>query len=195
MFDTLSPEKVNALSNGLARAFQGDTVSLSSTVDQIGQVASDMADRDRVIGAIIDNLSGVLRDLSRQGEQIGTLVQSVAALIENLNANSASFGRAVSQIGETASGFADVLSRSRNDLAGAASSARAATNTLIGNGSKLDNTARILPTFLAHFPNVLGQGAYLNGYPCDLDIAIGDVLFPPGIINKIGGTNNSVVCR
>ena len=27
------------------------------------------------------------------------------------------------------------------------------------------------------------------------DIAIGDVLFPPGIINKIGGTQHSVVCR
>ena len=42
---------------------------------------------------------------------------------------------------------------------------------------------------------VLGEGAYLNIYACELDIAIGDVLLPPGLINKIGGTKHSVVCR
>ncbi len=51
------------------------------------------------------------------------------------------------------------------------------------------------PIFLGHFPLVLGEGAYLNIYACDLDVAIGDVLLPPGIFNKIGGTNHSVVCR
>ena len=73
--------------------------------------------------------------------------------------------------------------------------ARIATRTLIGIGPKLDRLAVELPVFLGHFPLVLGEGSYLNIYACDLDIAIGDVLFPPGIINKIGGTNHSVVCR
>lgn len=195
VFDTLTPEQVNNLSNGLVQAFQGDSVSLSNTVAQVGKFASDMSNRDVVIGAIIDNLSGVLRDLSRQGDQIGTLVDSVSDVIKNLNANSAAFGTAVTQIGNTAAGFADVLTQSRGNLADAATSANQATRILIGNGSKLDGMAKNLPIFLGHFPLVLGQGAYLNIYACDLDIAIGDVLFPPGIINKIGGTNHSVVCR
>ncbi|MGC4934863.1 MlaD family protein [Gordonia sp. DT30] len=195
VFDTLTPEQVNGLSNGLVQAFQGDTVSLSNTVAQVGKFASDMSNRDVVIGAIIDNLSGVLRDLSRQGDQIGTLVDSISAVIKNLNANSAAFGTAVTRIGDTAAGFADILTQSRGDLAGAAASANQATKILIGNGTKLDGMAKNLPIFLGHFPLVLGQGAYLNIYACDLDIAIGDVLFPPGIINKIGGTKHSVVCR
>ncbi|MGW0036031.1 MlaD family protein [Gordonia sp. NPDC003376] len=195
VFDTLTPEQVNDLSNGLLQAFQGDTVSLSNTVAQVGKMASDMADRDVVIGAIIDNLSGVMRDLSRQGDQVGTLIDSVGQVVENLNAHSARFGQAVSQIGDTAAGFADVLSQTRGDLAQAATSADQATEKLIGNGAKLDRLAVDLPIFLGHFPLVLGEGAYLNIYACDLDIAIGDVLFPPGIINKIGGTRHSVVCR
>ncbi len=195
VFETLSAEEVNALSAGLVRAFQGDEVSLSYTIAEVGKLANDMANRDEVIGAIVDDLSGVLRDLARQGAQVGTLVDSVASLIENLNANSAAFGRSVSQIGETASGFADVLANSRESLSSAATDARAATNTLIANGAKLDGLATNLPVFLGHFPQVLGQGAYLNIYACDLDIAIGDVLFPPGVINKIGGTKHSEVCR
>lgn len=195
VFDTLTPEQVNGLSNGLVQAFQGDTVSLSDTVAQVGKFASDMSNRDVVIGAIIDNLSGVMRDLSRQGDQIGTLMDSVSGVIKNLNATSAAFGQAVTQIGNTAAGFADVLTQTRGNLSLAASSANQATSTLIGSGARLDGLAKNLPIFFGHFPNVLGQGAYLNIYACDLDISIGDVLFPPGIINKIGGTQHSEACR
>ncbi|MGV9710160.1 MCE family protein [Gordonia sp. NPDC003424] len=195
VFETLQPEQVNALSEGLIQAFQGNSVSLSYTVQQVGQLANDMSDRDQVIGAIIDNLSSVMRDLAMQGTQVSTVVDSIGTLIRNLNENSAAFGQAVSDIGRTASGLGDVLAQTRGDLASAATDARVATNTLITNGAKLDTLATNLPVFLGHFPMVLGQGAYLNIYACDLDIAIGDVLFPPGIINKIGGTKHSVVCQ
>ncbi|MGV9672222.1 MlaD family protein [Gordonia sp. NPDC003504] len=195
VFETLTPEQINDLSNGLVQAFQGDTVSLSYTVAQVGKFASDMSNRDVVIGAIIDNLSGVLRDLSRQGDQVSTLIDSLKNVIANLNSNSSALGTAVTQIGQTASGFADVLTQTSGNLAAAATSANQATATLIGEGAKLDGLATNLPIFLGHFPLVLGEGAYLNIYACDLDIAIGDVLFPPGIINKIGGTQHSVVCR
>ncbi len=160
-------------------------------------LAEDTANRDVVIGAIIDNLSTVMRDLSRQGDQFGTVIESMGNLIENLNVNSAcAFGSAVTDIGRTASGFADDPSRSRDSLAAAArTNGRIATNTLIANGAKLDRMAVDAPVFLGHFPLVLGEGAYLNIYACDLDVAIGDVLLPPGIFNKIGGTNHSVVCR
>lgn len=195
VFETLTPEQVNDLSNGLVQAFQGDTVSLSRTVAQVGRFAADMANRDVVIGAIIDNLSAVLRDLAVQGDQIGTLIDSVGNVISGLNANSAAFGTAVTQIGNTAAGFADVLTQSQGDLAAAATSADQATAILIGEGAKLDTMATNLPIFLGHFPMVLGEGAYLNIYACDLEISIGDVLLPAGLMKKIGGNQHSVVCR
>lgn len=197
VFETLDADQVNALSQGLIEVFNDpdNTVALTRTVAEVGRLAEDTANRDVVIGAIIDNLSTVMRDLSRQGDQFGTVIESMGNLIENLNANSAAFGSAVTDIGRTASGFADVLSRSRDSLAAAATNGRIATNTLIANGAKLDRMAVDAPVFLGHFPLVLGEGAYLNIYACDLDVAIGDVVLPPGIFNKIGGTNHSVVCR
>ena len=53
----------------------------------------------------------------------------------------------------------------------------------------------MLPDFLVHFPMVMSQGAYLNIYACELDISIGNVLLPPGLLTQIGGSNHSVVCR
>ena len=195
VFETLKPEQVNALSQGLVDAFQGNSVSLTTTIDQVAKLANDMANRDQVLGAIITNLSVVMRDLSAQGTQVGTVITSLGKVIENLNSNSAAFGKSVSQIGRTAAGFADVLGSSRADLEAAADHAKAATGTLIRNGAKLDRMAYDAPIFLGHFPMVLGQGNYLNIYVCDLDIAIGDVLLPPGLINKIGGSKHSEVCR
>lgn len=195
VFETIDAEQVNQLSEGLIKTFQGDDVSLSNTLAEIGQVADDMADRDAVIGAVITNLSVVMRDLSAQGAQVGTLLDSMSALIENLNTDSAQFGQSISQIGETAQGFAEVLGDNRAELRSVGTQARVATERLIGVGAQLDQTAVQLPIFLGHFPLVLGQGAYLNIYPCELDISIGNVLFPPGLITQIGSTDHSQVCQ
>ncbi|GAA4679191.1 MCE family protein [Gordonia humi] len=195
VFDTLTPEQVNTLSESLIQTFQGDDVSLSRTLAQIGQVANDMANRDQVLGAVITNLSVVMRELASQGKQVETLIDSTSRLVEDLNGNSAAFGKAIDQIGTTATGFGDVLARNRGSLASAGTSARQATDNLIAEGSKLDTMARVLPEFLGHFPFVMMQGAYLNIYACELDIAIGDVLLPPGLVTQIGGTQHSVVCR
>lgn len=195
VFDTLTPEQVNSLSESLIQTFQGNTVSLTRTIAEIGQVADDLANRDEVLGAIITNMGVVMRELASQGNQVQTLIDSAGKLVEGLNGNSAAFGKSLDQIGRTAQGFADVFAENRSNLRSAGTAAREATNKLIASGAKIDNLARDLPVFLGHFPNVMMQGAYLNIYACDLDIAIGNVLFPPGLINKIGGTQHSVVCR
>ncbi len=195
LFDTLTSEQVNSLSEGLIAVFQGDKVSLTNTVAQISTLANDMANRDEVIGSIVANLSGVMADLAKQGSQMSDLVKGTGDLVASLNTNSAAFGRVVSDVGRTAAGFGDVLARSQTSLASAGRDAAVATNTLIKLGPKLDRAAIELPVFLAHFPLVMGQGAHLNIYACDLDVAFGDVLLPPGIMNKVGGTAHSEACR
>ncbi|EGD55886.1 MCE family protein [Gordonia neofelifaecis] len=195
VFDTLTPEQVNSLSESLIQAFQGDEVSLTRTIAEIGQVANDMADRDQVLGAIITNMGVVMRELASQGDQVKTILDSAGKLVEGLNGSSQQFGKAIDQIGRTSTGFAQVFAQNRATLKSAGTAADDATTKLIASGAKLDDLAFQLPIFLGHFPNVMMQGDYLNIYACDLDIAIGDVLFPPGLINKIGGTNHSVVCR
>ncbi|MEZ5213048.1 MCE family protein [Gordonia sp. (in: high G+C Gram-positive bacteria)] len=196
VFDTLTPDQVNGLTMSLINTFQvGDKISLTNTITQIGTVANDMANRDEVLGAIINNLSLVMRDLAQQGDQVKVLIDNTAKLVEGLNSNSAAFGKSVDLIGRTAAGFGDVIGQSQDALASAGSAARSATTTLIRSGATLDRAAVVLPDFLVHFPMVMSQGAYLNIYACELDISIGNVLLPPGLLTQIGGSNHSVVCR
>lgn len=196
VFETMTAGQVNSLTMSLINTFQeGDAISLSNTITQIGQVASDMADRDEVLGGIINNLAVVMRELAAQGDQMSALLDNTAKLVEGLNSNSAAFGRSVELIGRTASGFGTVLAQSQESLKAASTSAQSATTKLIGIGSTLDRGAEVLPDFLAHFPMVMSQGAYLNIYACELDISFGNVFLPPGLLGMIGGKQHSVVCR
>ncbi|WP_020105813.1 MCE family protein [Nocardia sp. 348MFTsu5.1] len=195
VFDTLEPEQVNQLSESLVQTFQGNQVSLSYTIAQVGEVAADFANRDQVIAAIITNLSAVMGDLSSQGEQMQGLVTNLAGLIEGLNSNSPALGAAVDSIGSATDRLGGLIGQIRPDIDSIGTGLRTTTSELIGVGAKLDQLAIDLPLFLVHFPMVMGQGNYLNIYACDLDVSIGGVLFPPGLISSIGGSEHSVVCR
>ncbi|HEY9314126.1 MCE family protein [Williamsia sp.] len=195
VFDTLEPEQVNQLSESLVQTFQGNQVSLSYTIAQVGEVAADFANRDQVIAAVITNLSAVMGDLSKQGEQMQELVNNLAGLIEGLNSNSPALGAAVDSIGSATDRLGGLIGQIRPDVETIGTDLRTTTSELIGVGSKLDQMAIDLPLFLVHFPMALGQGTYLNIYACDLDVSIGGVLFPPGLISQIGGSEHSAVCR
>ncbi|MBA4022490.1 MAG: virulence factor Mce [Gordonia sp.] len=195
VFDTLDPDQVNALSESLVQTFQGNEVSLSYTIEQVGKVATNFADNDQVIGAVITNLSAVMGDLSKQGEQMQELVANLAGLIEGLNANSSALGSSVQSIGSATDRLGNLLGTIRPDVKELGQDLKNTTDRMIDLGPKLDQLAIDLPLFLVHFPMVMGEGAYLNIYACELDVSIGGVLFPPGLISQIGGTNHSVVCR
>ena len=132
LFDTLTSEQINGLSQGLIAVFQGDQVSLTNTVAQISTLANDMANRDQVIGSIVTHLSGVMRDLARQGTQMSDLVKGTGDLIASLNSNSAAFGKVVTDVGRTAAGFGAILGQSQSSLARAGADAALATKKLIG---------------------------------------------------------------
>lgn len=195
VFDTLQPEQVNALSESLVQAFQGNQISLSYTIEQVSKVAANFADNDQVIGAVITNLSAVMGDLNKQGDRMQDLINNLAGLVEGLNANSPALGSAVESIGDATDRLGGLIGRIRPNTEQLGQELRDTTGALIGLGPKLDQLAVDLPLFLVHLPMVMGQGAYLNIYACELDISIGGVLFPPGLISQIGGTNHSVVCR
>jgi phospholipid/cholesterol/gamma-HCH transport system substrate-binding protein len=195
VFDTLEPDQVNQLSESLVQTFQGNQVSLSYTIEQIGEVAADFGNRDQIIGAVITNLTAVMGELSSQGDQMQALVTNLAGLIEGLNTNSSSLGTSIDSIGDATGRLGGLIERIRPDAQELGQDLRDTTGRMIGIGSKLDQLAIDLPLFLVHFPMVMGQGAYLNIYACELDVSIGGVLFPPGLISQIGGTQHSVVCR
>jgi phospholipid/cholesterol/gamma-HCH transport system substrate-binding protein len=195
VFDTLTPEEINKLTGSIVQTLDGDGVDISYLVRAAGEVASNLGTHDQLVGSIINNLSQVTGSLVKQNDQLKSVLTGAAGVVNVLNTNSATFGKAVVDIGNTASGLADLLSQTRPNLVGAVNNLRSGTNTLLGSAPKIASLGKNTPSLLGYLARTMGDGAWLSLYQCDLDISIGNVLFPPGLINQIGGSAHSAVCR
>jgi phospholipid/cholesterol/gamma-HCH transport system substrate-binding protein len=60
LFQSLSPEKVNTISQSIITIFQGQGGTINDILDQTAQLTQSIADRDQAIGEVIKNLNIVL---------------------------------------------------------------------------------------------------------------------------------------
>ena len=81
LFRALNPEQVNALSEQLLQAFQGQGPTIGSFLDQAAAVTNTLADRDQLIGQVVGNLNVVLGSLGGQSDRLDKAVTSLSQLI------------------------------------------------------------------------------------------------------------------
>lgn len=195
VFDVLDPNEANQLSATLVQAFQGNEVSLSNTLRQLGGAAKVFGDRDELLKQVIDNLAVLMGDLAKNGNLIKSTATNVANVISGLNSRSASLGASVAGLGNAVTGLGDLFASIRPTMQDANRNLNQATRNLIQVGAPLDTVAVNLPKVLARLAKTTSTGAYLNMYICDLDVSLYGVLFPKNTFNQIGGTRQSAVCQ
>ncbi|MFI9503423.1 MCE family protein [Nocardia sp. NPDC052566] len=195
LFQVLTPQQVNNLSETLIQALQGDGVSLSAFITQAATLAADFRRRDALLGDVIDNLSGVMAGLARRGAELETLVTQTRSLIGGLYEQGQSLQRSTVQIAAATSSLVDMFGKVQPKLRTAQTATRDALTLLLDNGAKLDQAAIDLPAILSDAGRFSSEGAYTKAYVCRLDISLYNVLFPRGLISQIGGNGQSAVCR
>ncbi|MFE6922056.1 MCE family protein [Nocardia sp. NPDC057663] len=195
LFQALEPAEVNAMSETLIQALQGDGVSLSSFIVQAAQLASDFQRRDAILSDVITNLSGVMAGLAKRGDELETLVTQTRALIGGLYEQGQSLQASTVVLADATTSLVGMVGKIQPKLAAAQNSSTAALNLLLANGAKLDQVAIDMPSMLADLGRVSSEGTHANGYLCGLDISLYGVLFPRGLFSQIGGTSHSEVCR
>ncbi|MFC6011596.1 MCE family protein [Nocardia lasii] len=195
MFQALEPAQVNAMSESLLLALQGDGVSLSAFILQAAEVASDFQRRDGILSDVIVNLSAVMTGLAKRGDQLETLITQTRALIGGLYSQGQSLQSSVQALSDNTASVVDMLAAIQPKLTQTQNAMVGATNVLIANGARLDQAALDLPAVAAGFGRVTSEGAYANSGFCRLDVTLYGVLFPRGIFSQIGGNKQSAVCR
>ncbi|WP_016934652.1 MCE family protein, partial [Rhodococcus sp. R1101] len=66
LFQTLSADDVNKLSFQIVQVFQGEAGTVDDLVRSTASLTNTIADKDRVIGAVIDNLNTVLATIDQR---------------------------------------------------------------------------------------------------------------------------------
>ncbi len=172
LFRALNPEQVNALSEQLLQAFQGQGPTIGSFLDQAAAVTNTLADRDQLIGQVVTNLNVVLGSLGGQSDRLDKAVMSLSQLIHGLAQRKTDISNAVAYTNAAAGSVADLLSQARAPFSKVVRETDRVAAIAAADHDYLDNLLNTLPD---KYQALVRQGMYgdfFAFYLCDVVLKV-----------------------
>ncbi len=172
LFRALNPDQVNALSEQLMHAFQGQGATIGSFLEQAAAVTNTLADRDQLIGQVVDNLNVVLGSLGGQSDQLDKAVTSLSQLVHGLAERKTDISNAVAYTNAAAGSIADLLSQARPPFTQVVHETDRVADIALADHDYLDNLLNTLPD---RYQALVRQGMYgdfFAFYLCDVVLKV-----------------------
>ena len=80
LFSLIKPSDVNVVATDIVQVLQGESGAIHDLVSQTAQMASTLANRDQVIGAVISNVSAVMQTVNGQRQEISSILTQLNGL-------------------------------------------------------------------------------------------------------------------
>ncbi|MBM7459833.1 MCE family protein [Rhodococcus coprophilus] len=173
LFQTLSADDVNKLSYQIIQVFQGEAGTVSDLVRSTASLTNTIADKDRVIGAVIDNLNVVLTTVDERDRQLDSLLVNTQALVSGLAADRDTVGSAVQSLAGLTDAVSDVLEPTRPSISQSITALEQLSSTLNSNRDDLDKVLETLPVKLDKLTRVASYGSWFQFYLCGIDVVAG----------------------
>jgi phospholipid/cholesterol/gamma-HCH transport system substrate-binding protein len=168
LFQALDPRQVNALSEQLIHAFQGEGATIGSFLTQTAALTTALADRDQLIGQVIVNLNTVLSSLGEQTKQFGKGVDSMSELIKGLAARKTDIANALGYTNAAARSVVDLLQQARPAAAKTIHETDRVGTLAVADHDYLDNLIKTLPDKYRELGRLGLYGDYFSFYMCDI---------------------------
>ncbi len=168
LFRALSPDQVNALSNQLDHALQGQGATIGSFLNQAAVLTNTLADRDRLISEVVTNLDAVLGSLGSQSTQLDKAVTNLAGLIEGLNARKSDLAAAFSHTSAAAATVADLLTQARGPFQKVVRETDRVSSIAVADHEYLERLIDTLPDKYRALQRQGMYGDFFSFYLCDL---------------------------
>jgi phospholipid/cholesterol/gamma-HCH transport system substrate-binding protein len=168
LFRALNPDQVNALSEQLLQAFQGQGPTIGSFLDQAAAVTNTLADRDQLIGQVVDNLNVVLGSLGGQSDRLDKAVTSLSDLVHGLAQRKTDISNAVAYTNAATGSVAELLSQARAPFTEVVHQTDRVASIALADHDYLDNLLNTLPD---KYQALVRQGMYgdfFAFYFCDV---------------------------
>jgi phospholipid/cholesterol/gamma-HCH transport system substrate-binding protein len=188
LFRALNPDQVNALSDELLQAFQGQGSTIGSFLDQAAAVTNTLADRDQLIGQVINNLNVVLGSLGGQSDRLDKAVMSLSQLIHALAERKTDISNAVAYTNAATASVADLLTQARAPLGKVVHETDRAAGIAVADHEYLDNLLNTLPD---KYQALVRQGLYgdfFAFYFCDVVLKVNGKGGQPVYVKVAGQT-------
>ncbi|GAB3860280.1 MCE family protein [Nocardioides maradonensis] len=189
LFNILQPEDVNKLATSLIKVLQGEGPAVEQLLGQTGQLTNFLADRDKVVGAVMTNLQPVLDNLAGQGGELKSTIKELEALMRGLAKDRKSIGASIDGVSQLVGSTSSLLRDVKVPLIGATNQFVTVASMLNSSRSELLRTVPAFSTLFSSLGRATSYENALNVYVCSLAIGVGGATVP------LGGNNYSAVCR
>lgn len=193
LFTTLQPEDVNALADSLVRVLQGEGGTVTSLVQQTGQLTNHLADRDQVIGEVIDNLTQVLQTINERDVQFQQLVVTTRQLVEGLAQDRDAIGDSLDSVADLTSAAENVVGATRPAVTESLDHLKLVTDDLTANRDTVSEVLMNMPVNTDNLIRMGSFGSWFNFYLCGADVVSGPGNDVPNLLPSGGPTLNHTV--
>lgn len=189
LFDAIDPGQANQLASELVAVFQGEAGTITSLLNRVISVTSDLAGRDQVIGELLTNLNSVLGTMSEHRQDLRVLVGELGQLTSSVADNREQIGAALDSGGALAHSLHGTLGQITPRLSQDIDTIRTVTGSVANNQEQLDGALRGAPDMLTRLNRTLDYGTWVNIYVCNLKLSVA------GQQVDLGAGPHSEVCR
>ena len=172
LFQSLSPDQVNALTGQLIRALQGQGSAIGSFLSQTAALTSTLADHDQIIGEVVDNLNIVLNTFGGHTGQLDTAVDSLSQITDALAERKTDIANALAYGNGAAATIADLLQQARPPLHNVVAQTDRTSAIVDADHDYFDNLLNTLPDAYRILSRQGLNGDYFGFYICNIILKI-----------------------
>jgi phospholipid/cholesterol/gamma-HCH transport system substrate-binding protein len=170
LFSLFNPHDADNLTKAVIQSLQGDTSSLATLVSQTSTLTDTFAGRDQALGDTITNLNKVVASLAAQNDNLDGVITQTGDMVSELD-------RRRPELVSSAGSLARVLGRLSTSVVDVYPAARefmdrqpGATRHLLSVEPQVAFFADNIPLMMKGIIRAGNQGAYGNGYVCDVNL-------------------------
>lgn len=170
LFDALNPTEINQLTASIIGAFQGQSATIASLVDQVGTITERLAGRKQVIQQVITSLAGLLTSVNTQSSSLSSMIGDFSKVVNNLSGERQLLAQAIDGLAQFSTTAGQLVQQSApaidQDISGVASAAR----TLNDNQVAINALLRDVPVTVDAVNRISNAGGFVKVYLCNLTI-------------------------
>lgn len=174
LFQQLSADDVNKLSENIIKVFDRQEDSISSLVASTADLTNALADKDAVIGELITNLTRVLDTVNRHDDQFTSLLDNTEKLVTGLAAQRGSVGSAITSVSNLTSVTANILGATRPSIQGDIAGLKSLADQINARDDDVEEILKNLPVKLQKIGRAATFGSWFQFYLCGIDVVAGN---------------------
>ncbi|WP_430335362.1 MCE family protein [Rhodococcus sp. ACT016] len=189
LFDAFDPEKVNTLTRTFVETFDGRGAAVSTLIDRIGTLTTDLANRRGVFEELVGNMTALLGSVDQRGPQLEQLIAGLRDLTSSVVDNNDQLAALLDDGDRAVASLAGVLSRSQDAFGNSVTDLKAVTDQWITDTDSFTRFVAGMPQFADGVNRISSYGGFVSLYLCNLVLKDGD------LEANIFGPTHSEVCR